>query len=199
MSSKSTSMLAPDTWQRLKAGDSRALGELYDEYIQLLYKFGKRICSEDELVTDAIHDVFEDLWNYRSNLSSVEVSNIQFYLFKSVKTKLLKSINRQARHTELNDAEEYDHEYIESVDFRMVAQETDAQIQAQLTQQIASLPKRQQEALLFRFYDNLSYDEIADLMSVTRHSVYNLVFKALEQLRDNLTLEVLFIFLISYL
>lgn len=199
MSSKSTSMLAPDTWQRLKVGDSRALGELYDEYVQLLYKFGKRICSDDELVTDAIHDVFEDLWNYRNNLSSVEVSNIQFYLFKSVKTKLLKSLHRQARHTELHDAEEYDHEYIESVDFRLVAQETDAQIQAQLTQQIASLPKRQQEALLFRFYDNLSYDEIADLMSVTRHSVYNLVFKALEQLRDNLTLEIFFVFLISYL
>ncbi|MCP1384939.1 RNA polymerase sigma factor [Runella salmonicolor] len=186
-------------WARLKAGDSYALGELYDAYVQLLYKFGKRHCQDDELLTDAIHDVFEDIWNYRATLSDVETSNIQFYLFKSLKTKLLKYLNRQARHTELTDNQEYLHEYVESAELFIVSQEIDRHQQHQLTQQIALLPKRQQEALLFRFYDNLSYDEIAELMSLTRHSVYNLIYKALSQLRDNWVFDLIFlVFIVGF-
>ncbi|RDB06064.1 RNA polymerase sigma factor [Runella aurantiaca] len=186
-------------WARLKAGDSYALGELYDAYVQLLYKFGKRHCQDEELLTDAIHDVFEDIWNYRATLSDVETSNIQFYLFKSLKTKLLKYLNRQARHTELTDNQEYLHEYVESAELFIVSQEIDRHQQHQLAQQIALLPKRQQEALILRFYDNLSYDEIAELMVLTRHSVYNLIYKALSQLRDNWVFDLIFlIFIVGF-
>lgn len=198
MPPKSVVPTSLDIWQRLKASDSLALGELYDAYVQVLFKFGRRICTDDELTTDAIHDVFEDLWLYRSTLSVVEPSNIQFYLFKALKTKLLKLLTKQNRHTELSDADQYDHQYVESVDFKITALEQETQLKTQLTQQIASLPKRQKEALLLRFYDNLSYEEIADLMAVSRHSVYNLVFKALTQLRENLALEILTILLIKY-
>ncbi|MDF7816991.1 sigma-70 family RNA polymerase sigma factor [Runella sp. MFBS21] len=198
MPPKSVVPTSLDIWQRLKASDSLALGELYDAYVQVLFKFGRRICTDDELITDAIHDVFEDLWLYRSTLSVVEPSNIQFYLFKALKTKLLKLLTKQNRHTELSDADQYDHQYVESVDFKITALEQETQLKNQLTQQIASLPKRQKEALLLRFYDNLSYEEIADLMAVSRHSVYNLVFKALTQLRENLALEILTILLIKY-
>lgn len=198
MPSKPVAPISLDIWQRLKASDSLALGELYDAYVQVLFKFGRRVCADDELILDAIHDLFEDLWLYRATLSVVEPSNIQFYLFKALKTKLLKLLAKQNRHIELSETENYDHQYVESVDFKMVALEQETQLKTQLTQQISSLPKRQQEALLLRFYDNLSYDEIADLMAVSRHSVYNLVFKALTQLRENLALEILTILLIKY-
>ena len=173
------------SWNRLRAGDNYALGELYDGYIQILYKFGRRLCNDEELLTDAIHDVFEDIWKYRASLSEVEANNIQFYLCKSLKTKLLKYLNRQSRHTQLSEFEEISDDYIESVDTWFVNQETESLQKHQLEKHIAQLPKRQQEALLLRFYDNLSYDEIAEMMSLTRHSVYNLIYKALGQLRDN--------------
>ena len=116
MQTEQYSPIAPTIWSRLKAGDSCALGELYDTYVQVLYKFGKRHCPDEELLTDAIHDVFEDIWHYRNTLRPVDTPNIQFYLFKALKTKLLKSLTRQSRHTELSDHQEYTHAYVESVE-----------------------------------------------------------------------------------
>jgi RNA polymerase sigma factor (sigma-70 family) len=199
MHAEQHSKITATTWARLKAGDSHALGELYEAYIQALFKFGKRQFPDEELLTDAIHDVFEDIWHYRATLSDVETSNIQFYLFKSLKTKLLKYLNRQARHTGLTDNQEYPEEYTESTELFIVSQEIDLYQQHQLTQQVALLPKRQQEALVLRFYDNLSYEEIAELMSLTRHSVYNLIYKALSQLRDNWVFDLIFfIFFVGF-
>lgn len=178
--------LSASVWTRLKEGDSYSLGELYDSQIQDLYKFGKRLCADEDMLADALHDVFEDIWNYRTSIAVVEVSNIPFYLRKALKTKLLKYLNRQSKHTEFAEYEEYEQGFAESAETSLIAAEADNYQHDRLAQQISLLPKRQQEALRLRFYDNLSYNEIAELMALTQHSVYNLIYKSISQLRENL-------------
>jgi len=177
--------LSASVWTRLKEGDSYSLGELYDSQIQDLYRFGKRLCSDEDMLADALHDVFEDIWNYRASVAVVEVSNIPFYLRKALKTKLLKYLNRQSKHTEFAEYE-YEQGFVESAETSLIAAEADNCQNSRLARQISLLPKRQQEALRLRFYDNLSYNEIAELMALTQHSVYNLIYKSISQLRENL-------------
>lgn len=177
--------LSASVWTRLKEGDSYALGELYDSQIQALYKFGKRLCRDEDMLADALHDVFEDIWNYRDTIGLVDVPNIQFYLCKALKTKLLKHLHKESKHTSFCEYQEYEQYTVEPFEDSIVAMEIDGYQSSQLARQISLLPKRQQEALLLRFYDNLSYAEIAELMSLTHHSVYNLIYKSISQLRDN--------------
>lgn len=56
--------LPPDEaqfWNRLKADDRAALGELYDRHARSLHRYGRRIVFDDQTVWDAVHVVFADL------------------------------------------------------------------------------------------------------------------------------------------
>ena len=48
------------------------------------------------------------------------------------------------------------------------------------------LPARQQEIIFLRFYEGLSYEEIADVMGIQLSSTYKLLYKALENLQQSL-------------
>jgi RNA polymerase sigma factor (sigma-70 family) len=48
---------------------------------------------------------------------------------------------------------------------------------------LANLSRRQQEVIYLRFYMDADTDEIAEIMSLNRQSVYNLLHDALRRLR----------------
>jgi hypothetical protein len=49
-------------------------------------------------------------------------------------------------------------------------------LQTGLQQALGHLTKRQREAVFFKFYQNLPYEQIASAMNVNAQSVYNLIF-----------------------
>jgi RNA polymerase sigma factor (sigma-70 family) len=48
---------------------------------------------------------------------------------------------------------------------------------------LASLSRRQQEVIYLRFYVDADLEEIAEIMSLNRQSVYNLLHDALKKLK----------------
>ena len=46
------------------------------------------------------------------------------------------------------------------------------------------LTPRQKEAVFFRFYENMSYEEIADILNISVKATYKLVARAILMLRD---------------
>ena len=55
-----------------------------------------------------------------------------------------------------------------------------------LLAELAKLTRRQRSALVLRYYEGLSYAEVADVMGCTQSTVRGLVFKALAALRIQL-------------
>ena len=51
---------------------------------------------------------------------------------------------------------------------------------------LQALTKRQQEAIHLKFYSNLSYKEVATMMSISVDSIYNLISKAIDSLQHEL-------------
>jgi RNA polymerase sigma factor (sigma-70 family) len=51
---------------------------------------------------------------------------------------------------------------------------------------LRTLTKRQQEAIYLKFYSNLSYKEVASIMSISVDSIYNLISKAIDSLQHEL-------------
>ena len=54
------------------------------------------------------------------------------------------------------------------------------------------LPVRQKEALFHIFYENLTYEETAEVMHVHIKTVYNLAWRGIERLRTDLSKDDLF-------
>ena len=51
---------------------------------------------------------------------------------------------------------------------------------------LVALTKRQREAIFLRFYNDLSYSDIASIMELQVDSVYNIISKAIDSLRQKL-------------
>jgi RNA polymerase sigma factor (sigma-70 family) len=52
-----------------------------------------------------------------------------------------------------------------------------------LVQALNSLSPRQREAIYLRFFDNLTYEQIAQVMSLTVPTLYDLLSKAVKKLK----------------
>ncbi|MGV3503614.1 MAG: RNA polymerase sigma factor [Adhaeribacter sp.] len=172
-----------DLWRAFKGGDRRAFSHIYRSHIQPLYNYGMKVAEEAELVEDCIQELFIYLWKTRENLGDTD--SIKFYLFKALRRRIVTSQEESVRQSkkkvsasESQDAAEYSHEQF------LVSRQLEEEQQQQLQLSLNALTKRQREAITLRFYDNLSFQEVAEVMSLNIKSTYNLVSKALDALKE---------------
>ena len=67
------------------------------------------------------------------------------------------------------------------------AGELQAEQSEKLRRSLVALTKRQREAIFLKFYNDLSYSDIASIMDLQVDSVYNIISKAIESLRQKLS------------
>lgn len=171
-------------WQQFKAGDRTAFNDLLAQYYPLLLNYGVRLIDESGFVEDCLQDFFTELWNKRENLGNAP--NLKGYLLLSFKRRLFREKQRQNRlDVVTNPVEDYNFDVEFDIESYLIKQEIDSENSQQLKKLIEKLTKRQREALYLRFYQDLSYHEIGDMMSINQHSAINLVYDALRMLRQN--------------
>ena len=168
------------TWLDLKAGDKSALSYLYTKFFDSLYNYGSRITPDAGLNEDSIQDLFVELWNKRESLN--DVHNVKYYLFKSLRRKIIYKLSLQARHPETNDLSNFEIELSDKTHY--LNQEITNDIRANLKQLVLALTPKQKEAIFLIYYDQLSYEEVASIMCLKIKTVYNLVNLAIAKLRE---------------
>src|SRR6478736_10398298 len=95
-----------EVWARLKAGDKRALSFIYTKYFDNLYNYGQRITSDSGLTEDSIQDLFIEFWNKREGIS--DVNNVKYYLYKSLRRKIIYTLSVKAKHPETDDLKSFE-------------------------------------------------------------------------------------------
>jgi RNA polymerase sigma factor (sigma-70 family) len=169
-------------WNDFLNADQKAFEALFRKYYKVLYLYGYKIVRNRQLVDDCIQDLFLDLWTAKERLG--EVTSVRGYLFKALKFKLNRELRKENRFDEI---EEEPNEWFEiSHESWLIEQQTDSDRKERLTNLMGQLTKRQQEAIYLRFYAQLSYDEIAEIMKLTYQAVINLVYKSVKFLREHL-------------
>ena len=88
------------------AGNDEAYAELYDMYVQMLFNYGMKLTSDQELLKDCIHDVFVKVYNKRHDKNAI--NNLCSYLIISLKNRLLDEFRRQT-FTTPNEVETYEY------------------------------------------------------------------------------------------
>lgn len=176
-------------WERFCKGDREALGVIYRGHIDHLYHYGMHFCRDSERVKDCLQDLFQTLWLNREHLT-INVENIKYYLIASLRRRLLRSLEKSKRNYTETIFDTFDFEVILPREEVIIQREIYRQHLYQLHKGIAMLSRRQREAIYLRFYQNLSYEETAKLMSMKVESVYNLISKAVGLLKN------MFIFLL---
>ena len=169
-------------WAKLKEGDVRAMGELYDMYADELFAYGMQFSPERSQVMDAIHDLFLYLYKYRKNLAVTD--HVAYYLFRSLKNNLLKNENRGRSLAGSIPIPAYQFDL--SVEDRICEEEFKNERAYKLAKAITTLSKKQRKALFLRFTEEHSYEEIAAIMQVSIPTSRTLIYRAVKLLRKQL-------------
>lgn len=172
-------------WSRMKTGDPAALEAIYRAHIRSLVRYGLKLTHDLDLIRDSIQDLFLEIWRNRENLA--DTSHPKFYLFRALRNKLSKAQTKQSFVSENELRLASDSLLEEYVELTITARETEAENRQALKQLLHKLPRRQQEAVYLRFYQNIPYERIAELMSMNYQSVLNLMQRALKALRKEYT------------
>ena len=170
-------------WESFQEDDSEAFTLLIKRYSRFLLSYGRKFTLDQELVKDCVQDLFTELWIYRKRLS--KVTSIHSYLLVSLRRKIFNSFKSFPHTTLGRDDADYPFMITFSIQDQLVESETEQHRLDQLNYMMNILPARQKEVLYLKFYQNLSNQEIAELLNVQYQSVSNLLQRALAYLRSH--------------
>lgn len=172
-----------DFWERMREGDEQALAALFRRYYAMLYDYGLKLACENELVKDAIQEVFAYIWEKRENLAAVD--SVRAYLLVALRRQVLKTLERQQQRQA--SYQQFDREQPQTSfspeDFWVMAETAETGRHA-LQKALQEIPLRVREALYLKTFEGLSYREIACIMNISPQVARNYVSEAFHRLRQ---------------
>lgn len=184
-----------DLWNAFRSGKNAAFLSIYKTYFNTLYSYGIRIKDDEDLVKDAIQDLFLDL---KKNCGSLgETDSIKFYLFKCLKRKIYKELRAWDSSKQILEPSQsfeitFSHEDV------LINQQLDQEKSRLINNAISQLSTRKREAIYYIYYEGMNYQQVADLLELQdSKSARDLTYKALRSLRESI--GYLPIFFITYL
>jgi RNA polymerase sigma factor (sigma-70 family) len=173
------------SWEGMCLGDRKAFLDLYKGLYRSLSAFGLRVCADPDIVSDILNQVFLELWEKHEFLPRVD--QVESYLRTTLKRKILKQINYQQKLDKIISAVAKDGELIEmSYEELIVKVQSDDLVKRRLNQALERLSLQQRKLIQLRFYEGLSYEEVAKVSQMTVRTAYNTIYEALKILRKYL-------------
>jgi RNA polymerase sigma factor (sigma-70 family) len=162
----------------MKRREELFFAQLYTLYADDLFNYGRRLGVPKDDIDDIIHDLFLNMMLKTPDLSKIE--NLKSYIFWSFHNKIIdlfrssKKSNTRLIIFELEDMESSDGKERHT----MIRKLEEA-----LNSHIQSLSESQRTALILRYFHNLSYEDIAQILECTPHAARKFVSKAIVSLR----------------
>lgn len=177
-------------WKAIQADDQQAFRRLYETQVDMMYNYGRKMCSHAPLVEDAIQDVFRILWEKKSSLD-IEHS-LKAYLLTMLRREIMRKLQQEKAKYALLPSSELPFEL--SIESSIILEEAHQERRRSLEASLQALTPRQREILFLRYQENLSFDEISQLMTLNHNSMYKLLAAAIKRLRQQLLALVLTFF-----
>ncbi|GGB79578.1 RNA polymerase sigma factor [Dyadobacter sediminis] len=169
-------------WRKMLEGNTSCYEQLVGRTYGLLFQYGCRFSSDREMLKDCIQDVFLEIWEKR-NVLNPQIPP-RAYLLASVRRRIHRVMQRNRVQTTDNIEKSLSDFNVEfSAEYLFIQSEQDQQLAKRITCVLNELPRRQQEAIFLRFFNDLERDEIADIMDIHPQSVSNLLQSAFRTIK----------------
>lgn len=137
-----------------------------------------RLLKDEEHAQDVIQEVFIDFWEIRHKIE--EINNIEAYLFRMTQNKIMDALRKISLDEKLKD-QLWKSMKVESNDNseKIEAKE----LQEILAKAIEGLPPKRKQIYLLKNEEGKSYQDIADKMNISQHTVKNQLSSAVGAIR----------------
>jgi len=163
---------------RIVKRDELAYQQLFYQFYKDLVHYGYTIVQDQGSAEDIVADLFLKIWTMEERL--LDVQHLPFYLYRAVRNKGISQQKSGARIT-------YGDPDIEQVEFHtpeniLISKENINQIQYQVN----NLPPRCRQVFTLIRDNGLSYQEVAELLEISIHTVNRHMQEALHKLHTSL-------------
>jgi RNA polymerase sigma factor (sigma-70 family) len=171
-----------EVWAAFRQGDEQAYAALYEQHAAALYEYGVRLVQDEFLVRDVLHDLFVKLWTKRAKLGSID--NVRYYLLTGLRNALLDKKRHDQRYQHLSLDDEAPFKLSFSPEAEVLQQQEQQEQSARLLVAMEQLSPRQKQVIYLRYYEELEYAQIAELLAINIKGVYKLTARALDALKE---------------
>jgi RNA polymerase sigma-70 factor (family 1) len=151
---------------------------LFDQYYDPIRNFLYYKCGDADLAEDLCQDAFMKLWDKRDDVKSETVKS---YLYTIANNMLLNKIRHDkvvinfAEKQKNQQEEQSPQYYLEEKEFK-----------EKLDKVIGAMPEKQREVFLMNRIEEMTYQEIADRLSLSVKAIEKRMHGALNHLRNHL-------------
>lgn len=154
---------------------------LYRLFFPYLLAVGLQITDNRDEVKDALSQQFMQIWEQRHQLA--HITHPLTYITTAFKRRLFKQPT-----TEQPLTDEHLHIHTSpSPELLHVRRESDLHLQQHLNQAISRLTERKQQLIRLKYYQGLSYTEIARVTGLSERTIYNKIYEAVKELREGMS------------
>lgn len=170
-----------DLLKLLAAGDEHAYRELFRRHWDNVYSVALVLTKSVELAEDMVQDVFLKIWQKRDQFTKIE--KFEDYLFIMARNHIYTELKKKTRDDQFK---EQVHQYFDSgitnAEIQLLTKET----QLQINKAIEQLTPQQQLVYRMSREQELSHEEIAEKLNISRNTVRNHIVQSLKQIREYL-------------
>jgi len=147
--------------------------DIFQKHEQPLYLLAFRLTKSHQQAKDIIQDVFLKLWEDRHRMS--EIKNMEAWLYTLTENKIIDFLRKKAAENRLRLAVEDKISLIlDETEDKLSAKESDQIIRKAIEQ----LPPQRKLIYQLNKEGDLSYQEIAKQLRISKHTVKNQLFNA---------------------
>jgi RNA polymerase sigma-70 factor (ECF subfamily) len=168
-------------------GDTVAFEQLVGRHQTLVAGTVARMLGSNSDVEDIAQQVFIRVW--KSAGRYVARAKFTTWLLKITRNLVFNEMRRAKRHPHMPVQIEPEAEEIPLKDEATATPDAillEAELQGAIEKAIALLPETQRMALVLRRYEELSYEEIANVLDLSVPAIKSLLFRARTELRERL-------------
>jgi RNA polymerase sigma-70 factor (ECF subfamily) len=168
-------------------GDTAAFEQLIERHQSLVAGTVARMLGSNSDVEDIAQQVFIRVW--KSAGRYVARAKFTTWLLKITRNLVFNEMRRAKRHPHLPVQIEPEANEIPLKDETAATPDANllqAELQSEIEKAIMLLPDTQRMALVLRRYDELSYEDIAEILDLSVPAVKSLLFRARTELRERL-------------
>jgi len=170
-----------ELWEAITLGDSKAFQMLFERYWAVIYGTAFSYLKDKEACSEIVQDIFLNIWQKRNEF---EISSFKNYLTSAARYHVYKQLKAK-KSSAILYIEDYDHvttphQGINHGDENITYLELEHSVETSLY----NLPKRCREIFILSRMDNLTNDEIAQQLGISKRTVENQITQALKFLRS---------------
>ena len=174
---------------RIREGDETAFSELVEIHQHRVVGTCARMLGDDVEAEDVAQQVFIRVWKNAARWEPT--AKFTTWLYTILRNLVFNECRRRARHparsldAALEDTErpqQFEDDSVKAPDTVLL----DTEMQTAIARAIEELPETQRMAVILRRYQDVSYEEIAEVLELTVPAVKSVLFRARTELRDKL-------------